>query len=508
MKSKTKPTWLMFSKNINKNRNGIMLAGRAVVIFSAVLLIFSAIPGANAFELKQRVFPAGKEATLRFRAANAGEKAALPETCIYYLRNDRCHTDGDNRVDRPLWERLNTINDGDSLLVKVRLNGEIGHTFRIGQAADANGRFARGSFKDIGVYSLNEDLFALRPFKGDFHMHSVACGHAKQEPRIVPALCRRAGFDFMSLTEHWRHATSLEAINAVKDWGSGLVAFPGEEFHSPNAILHSVAVGHSSGINDWMKQNPEENARLKKLELEKPLLKNAELTETERDTLAQAFVLYRRGHQLGGIISYSHPYGIAEWNRVLGAPERYINFMLENADFDAVELVHGTDPYALSISNARLAELRLKGRKFAFVGVSDAHDLELDPRFGRSYTIIFARYCDFPGFKKAIKNQLTVAVNAIGLPIAFRLRGPLLFGSSRLVKYGYFLQDNYWEYHDKLCQRQGELILKLLKGDTSVRPRIAELAEAIKQYRDEFFGTGNSNEIKHGSKCWGVLIKW
>ena len=46
------------------------------------------------------------------------------------------------------------------------------------------------------VYSLAPDLLALRPLRGDFHMHST-CSDGKQPPAHVAARCRQIGLDFM-----------------------------------------------------------------------------------------------------------------------------------------------------------------------------------------------------------------------------------------------------------------------------------------------------------------------
>ena len=55
------------------------------------------------------------------------------------------------------------------------------------------------------------------------------------------------------------------------------------------------------------------------------------------------------------------------------------------------------------------------------------------------------------------------------------------------MKFQQFLERYYWPGHDKLCRRQGELLLKRAAGDTSVQPEIEKLAAAIDDYREASF---------------------
>jgi hypothetical protein len=51
------------------------------------------------------------------------------------------------------------------------------------------------------IYAVREDLFALRPWMGDMHVHTFY-SDGKEEPAVVAANYRKAGFDFLAITDH------------------------------------------------------------------------------------------------------------------------------------------------------------------------------------------------------------------------------------------------------------------------------------------------------------------
>ena len=68
----------------------------------------------------------------------------------------------------------------------------------------------RGFPLELRVYAVEEDLYRLRPYRGDFHAHSCY-SDGKEAPAIVAANYRKAGFDFLSITDHERYEPSIEA---------------------------------------------------------------------------------------------------------------------------------------------------------------------------------------------------------------------------------------------------------------------------------------------------------
>ena len=263
-----------------------------------------------AFDVKPIVFPADSPATVTVRAENDAERKILAETPLYYISSQGHWSDGKLHGKsrwRPVWEKIEAKRGDGELTFTVRLNGEGWHSLWFG-VPDAKWNFPAKTTRSFMLYSLKPDLFELRPWKGDIHQHSVRCGHAKQEPKVIPAYNRRAGYDFMALSEHRQQAPSVEAIEAAEPWQCGLVLFTGEEFHTERNILHSVAVGHTSGINAWQQAHPEEFKRRVDEELKNQIYDQYGLEPYLRRNAAMAAVLYRVGRELGAkVLVYSHP---------------------------------------------------------------------------------------------------------------------------------------------------------------------------------------------------------
>ena len=461
------------------------ILGAAAVCFAASCLA--------AFEVKPIILPVGREVTVTLRAESDAEKKILAgKTPLYALTDQGEWSDGQRHGRsrwRPEWEKIALTRGGDTATFKIRLPGEGWCTFRFGEP-DKGWNFDPKKTSEFMLYALEPDLFALRPWKGDIHMHSIRCGHAKLEPQVVPAYCRRVGFDFMALSEHRMQSASVEAIQAAKPWKCGMELFTGEEFHTPGTILHSVAVGHRLGINEWRSRNMKEFNRRVEEEMKKPVYRQYGLNERELREAAASMVMYGIGRELGAkLLVYSHPSDYNRENNFENPSVAYRRFMFDNADYDALELPNvSTGAFQVStrtadrlmLMNSLVLEQYAKGGKFSLVAASDCHDQRAE-YFGKVYTVIFARACDVESFAAAVKSRMCVALRSPATIQNFCV-GPV-----RLMKYQQFLERAYWPGHDKLCRQQGELLLKRAAGDTSVQPEIERLAAAISDYREGCF---------------------
>ena len=461
----------------------------------AASLVALAAASLAAFEISPIIFPADTEATVTVRAENNAEKKILAEQPLHYISSQALWSDGTHHGTSrwsSQWEKLEPVREDGRLSFKVRLRGEGWHLLRFGTPTGKDGVFTSNKYPEFMIYSLKPDLFKLRPWKGDIHQHSVRCGHAKIEPRIIPAYNRLVGFDFMALSEHWLHAPSVEAIEAAKPWKCGMELFTGEEFHSHGAILHSVAVGHRAGINDWMQANQKEFQRRVAEELKKPIYDRYEFDTDMRLMAARAMVLYQVGRELGAkVLVYSHPTDMNPIHKAEAPPECFRTFMLDNADYDALELPNvATESFnpatrradRIMLMNALAMEQLERGRRPAFVAASDNHNQAA--YLGIVYTVFFAEKCNIDEFAAAVKARRTLGLRSVGTP------SYLIFGPSRLMKFQQFLELHYWPGHDKLCRKQGELLLRLAEhGDTTVLPEVERLAKEIDAYRERCYGT-------------------
>ena len=462
--------------------------------FPLLIAAAAALPLA-AFEIAPRIVPVGREVTVEIRAVNDEEKKMLVEMPLHRLSDQGTWSDGSNPRSaekndwRLQWEPVKDAQRGDGVLrCRAKFPSEGEQIFRFGLFNDKS-VFAKG-YKDVTVYALRDDLYALRPFKGDIHMHSIRCGHAKLEPKVIPAHSRRVGLDFMGLSEHWQVAPSYEAIETAKPWKCGMELYPAEEIHTPSALLHSVALGHRESACVWRVKHMEEFARLVAEEMKNPIYRPYNLNDFELRQAAMTTLLYRKTREYGAkLIAYSHPSSYNRPNQQDDPPENFRNFMFEKADWDALELPNSaTTAYNLNtkrndrlmLMNSFVMELIAKGRNPGIVAASDCHDQKAG-FFGQVYTVIFAKACDLDSFVDAVKNHRSLGLQFPNTPRY------ICFGPSRLMKFQFFLERYYWPGHDKLCKKQSELLFKLLDGDSSVQGEVEKLAAEINDYREKFY---------------------
>lgn len=443
-----------------------------------------------AFDVKPIIIPLNRDVKITVRATNPAEKKAIADLPLHYLSDQGRWQGGKTRGpgSPPPWQELK-VDRGDGVLTfTVNVSDEGGHTLRFGAP------YSKGVLEFM-IYSLRGDLFGMRPYKGDIHQHSVRCGHAKTEPHLVPAYNRRAGFDFMCLSEHRVLEPTFEAINAAKPWKSGLVMFPGEEFQTPCYTLHSVALGHHTGISGYPKAKPEEFKRRVEAMLKKwlPVFKKYGMTQGEMEATARALVIYRVAREHGAkLVIYSHPNAMERNRNSYSAPPRFRQFMLEHADYDALELPNfdtgdpefayyrNTDVYMHM--NALWVETCHK-RKWLIpvVGATDCHNQAASWWLGSVVTVFFAPRCTLDEFVRAVKELRSISEQNI------RTTHYVSFGPSRLIQFEQFLAKYYWPEHDRLCKKQGELLLKRAAGDMSVQPQIEKLADEIDAYRESCY---------------------
>ena len=98
--------------------------------------------------------------------------------------------------------------DGDDIILRHHFAGEQEHNIQLLISDRENPDFFEN--RSVRLYSLAPDLLALRPFKGDTHIHTTG-SDGKEEPRYVAARYRQKGFDFIAVTDHRNYAPSLTA---------------------------------------------------------------------------------------------------------------------------------------------------------------------------------------------------------------------------------------------------------------------------------------------------------
>jgi predicted metal-dependent phosphoesterase TrpH len=329
---------------------------------------------------------------------------------------------------------------------------------------------------ELHVYAAGDDLHALTPWKGDFHMHSTR-SDGREEPAYVAGACRRIGMDFMALTDHRLYEPSLEAIEAFRGRPIDLAIFPGEEVHPPGVSTHILHLGGSESINALFESREYKTAVAARV---------AELTDLPRevrDMYAACTWCFDRIRSCGGVGILAHPYWV--FQDLYNVPEPLLSIFLERIPFDALELIggyHVEEVESNALQVARWQEECAKGKRIPVVGVSDAHGCETGKLFGWYYTIVFAPSLRLPDLASAMRDMRSVAVEAMpGAPSK-------VYGPFRLVKLGHFLIREVFPLHDELSFDEGKTMLALLAGEPGAEDRLRELRGRTERLYDLLWG--------------------
>ncbi|MEG0663925.1 MAG: PHP domain-containing protein [Clostridia bacterium] len=108
----------------------------------------------------------------------------------------------------------------------------------------------------LNVYCVDDDLYGKYPLKGDTHIHSNM-SDGRETPQTIAAHYRKAGFDYIALTDHGLWEPSDKMIKFYNEIPVDLKMFHGEEIHPPDNKIHIVNFGGDFSINDIFKKNPQ-----------------------------------------------------------------------------------------------------------------------------------------------------------------------------------------------------------------------------------------------------------
>ena len=388
------------------------------------------------------------------------------------------------------------LDGSGDLIVSSFFAGEQEHNLQIFITRNDNPDYLKNY--SIKLYSLKEDLYSLRPFKIDTHIHSSG-SDGREECRYVAARYREKGFDAIALTDHRKYEPSLQAAEAWHDLVPDFNIIPGEEVHAPDNPVHIVNFGGKYSINDLYRQN-EEQYRHEVENIVSELDKN--IPEEVRFATASSSWVFKNIRKAGGLAIFAHPYW--KMSRTV-LPEPLIDAVFEKHDFDAVEIIGGfyrEQSEANNFQIIRCQEEQQKGNHFPILAASDSHGTDIFPvnrfnignfcglstsnskdaeLFNWYYTIVLAKSNKTIDIINAIKNGTSAAVEWPEGNI------PHIFGDLRMVKYVSFLLREYFPIHDNLCQDQGHAMIDYLTGDESAQGRLKLLANRVEKRREAFF---------------------
>lgn len=362
----------------------------------------------------------------------------------------------------PMDESLEPLDDDhyESILIKAdrdgalrfkhAFRGEQEHIIRVLGSPDTG--HVLGNFH---VYSLKNDLFSRKPYRGDFHVHSHL-SDGVEAPEIAAANYRRNGFDFMAITDHYKMYPSEEAQKAYEGISIDLKLFNGEEVHSPGNHIHIVNFGGSFSVNELASKNRG------KYECEvAEIIKRTEIPAgVNAFEYAASVWVFDRIREGGGLAIFAHPYWIPN---VYHVPQKLVDLFFEKKPFDAFELIGGHEVYSNNMQTAYYSEMRSRGMNIPMVGSSDSHGTEDTSWFNWFYTILFSGDLEFKGIKDAVTDFYNVAVEC------YPGEECRIYGSFRMVKYARFLLNEYFPLHDALCFEEGRLMKDFICGDEKAK---------------------------------------
>ena len=414
------------------------------------------------FEVRPRIVPAHRESVVEIIPIH--EQAQFKPDCTYEVT----YAPMISLPQRGGWapgKKLTIVPENGRLRITALFEGEQEHAFVL-ESTCGDKKRTIGQFR---VYSLMDDLYGLRPYKGDFHLHSHY-SDGVESPAYVAGACRRAGLHFMALTDHRSYASSLKAREAFAGVPVDLRIYPGEEVHSPDNPVHVVSFGANAGVTELYRND--ETAYRKEVAA---LMASLPPTPAgvNRFQYAACQWAVERIRERHGMAMFCHPYWVTGNRHNLD--EALLDQLFATQVFDAFELISGDSRESLLTTDinglqvARYQEERAKGRRVAVCGISDTHGIERSDAFGRYFTVCFAPSPDLPDLIASIKDLRSVAVECPGGEIQ-RSYGPF-----RLVRYTHFLLREVFPQHDELCFEEGRLMIQHASGDASAAARIALL---------------------------------
>ncbi len=322
------------------------------------------------------------------------------------------------------------------------------------------------------LYAVDPDLAALRPYKGDTHLHTCR-SDGKGEPFEVACAYRAAGYDFIAVTDHGRYAPSDELQAEMGALTDRFYVMHGEEVHPKSgSYFHIVSLNADRHITETFEQRADyANAEIARIMAERDLSDCV-------DPHAAAIRLFivDEIHRAGGFAVLAHPFWETDGEYNYQTAECL--YHLRQGHFDALELMGGNDDTGNGNNLLELLwhDLRAEGCRIPIVGASDAHAVENlgdYDQFSKQFSLIFATGYD----------DLLTAV-ADGRSVAVRRESDKHFrcvGDYRYAKYARFIMAEYYPAYTALCAAHAQAL-----GERDA-DAITAAEKAIMAYQGRFY---------------------
>lgn len=358
------------------------------------------------------------------------------------------------------------------------------HTFEMEQEYSIRFREIGGAELTVPLYAVENDLYGLRPLKGDLHAHTWYSDGQDGIP-MTPADYREEGFDFFALTDHNRMYPSQLINELYESVPLGMHMMSGEEVHTPGSTLHIVHVGGRESVSARYIHSPDEYAS----EVDAIAESLTDIPDYYRRKAAMAKWACDAIHAVGGMAIFAHPF----WKpKNYNVSEEFCRILFKMGIFDALEVIGGTGSKSNNMHLALWQEQLMAGNKMPVVGSSDSHNHDFEAGgFGRLFTVVFAKENTTEAILEAIRGGWSVAGE---LP-AESSKDVRFYGAQlRLVRFAHFLFENYFNETWRLCIGEGILMRRYAEGE-AVADTLGSLANTVENHYKKFYGISPAPEI-------------
>lgn len=322
------------------------------------------------------------------------------------------------------------------------------------------------------LYAVDPDLAALRPYKGDTHLHTCR-SDGKGEPFEVACNYRAAGYDFIAVTDHGRYYPSDELQAEMGILTDRFYVMHGEEVHPKGgSYFHVVSLNANRHVSAVFEENPD----YVKAQIERIVAQEDFSALPDPYAAAYRIFIAEEIRRAGGFAVLAHPFW--ETDQEYNYQPVECRYHIKNGHFDALELFGGNDGTGNGNNLLELVyhDLRAEGCRIPIVGSSDAHTTvncgDYD-HFSKQFSLIFATGYD---------NLLTAVSE--GRSVAVRRESDKHFrcvGDYRYAKYARFIMAEYYPSYTALCAAHAEAL------SAHDEAALAATEKAIEAWQERFY---------------------
>lgn len=327
------------------------------------------------------------------------------------------------------------------------------------------------------LFALKKELCGFKPFKGDLHIHTLY-SDGRQSPIYMAVTGKRLGLDFIAITDHDKFEPSLEAIKEAERIGLDMLLIPGEEVSARELCGHYLSINASGWV---AKCRDELESYDREITLITRELKERELVRgLSPQRYAHAVWVVNKIRELGGFAVIAHPYWVA--SRRFHLDRLVYEQLLSDGLFDAIELLGDVNFEDNVLSVARYQDELSRGRFPPIIGNSDTHRAE-NHTYGRYWSVVFAEELSIESVLKAISDRRSVACQRYP-------NGQMeAIGPFHLVEYTYFLEREFFPIHDRICELEGMLFMRMLEGRKASRGELDSLKAELRRIYDRYWAS-------------------